>query len=249
LVSPKRFWQELKATVLINDEISKRRVPATVQQGTKDCTEEDALSIKNVVYDNEFQESMEFVLSCTKNYKYLFRQIFIDFDRYEIKKNKSVNSNYDKALLEYDNRYTILSQVDLYSHTMNVVIKMLELTQELNSKTRDICILLALLHDVGKANLIRKEHKQQDDNEDKHHRISANYAKAIMQERLFAYDEEINEDLINLVYDCLYHHHDDIEEYSLFLDLLKRADFAARDSEFIEVRYTNKKLLELKARK
>jgi putative nucleotidyltransferase with HDIG domain len=167
-----------------------------------------------------------------------------------LKNTSSVGPKHSHAICEYDKRYIILGEIDLFSHTMNVVLKMIEITRELPQSTRDICILLALLHDVGKSEIAKKEHQQEAKNEDKHHKISANYAKSLIQNRIFALDDDINHDLQELVYNCLNKHHDkDENEHNIFLELLKKADFSARDDEYAEIIFKRKKILELKERK
>lgn len=240
-VSPQDFWRKLKGTVILNDEMLSRR------SYQEDFPIDNKKHIAFKVNDNDFLSEeykigLEFILSCTYTMHELFESIFLDFDKSDLKKISSIDKNYDIAIIKKDNRYDMLSTINLYEHTMNVVIEVLEITKSMPSVTKDICILLTLLHDIGKCKRIQKKYSFGE--KLKHHIVSANYSRIIMQDLMFQGYKEINEELIELVYLILKEHHYNessnedtkfIYEHNMFIEILKKADYSARRKELATI--------------
>ena len=229
-MNPKQFWTQLKGTIAIYDAVASRKA----EQNNTKTYQNKKIDITSKILDLEYQTGLDIVISSTNKYHYLFAQLFIEMNRAEFKKTESVNKSYDTHLISYNNRYKLLSQVDLYSHTMNVVVETIKITMDIPQDTRNIAILLALLHDFGKSKLISDEFKFENKNDAKHHVISANYAKYIMQNEKLSYlsKEEITNDLIELVNFILRNHHEEkIENKNIFFKILEQADANAREIE------------------
>lgn len=243
--TPKQFWNELQGTIAIYDEIDARRIEQTVSllETKKEAHNTNNYAIANKVKDLEFQTALEVVLQNTTKFHHLFTQIFIEMNRCKFKKTSSVSKEYDKHLFERNNRYKMLSDINLYSHTMNVIVEMIKITQNIPQETKNIAILLALLHDFGKNKYIATEYQLEIKNKEKHHLISANYAKFIMQDERQSYKSknEITDDLIKLVYEVLRSHHEKMVEPNIFYKLLIKADFNARDIELEGILLKNKR--------
>jgi HD-GYP domain-containing protein (c-di-GMP phosphodiesterase class II) len=228
---PTRFWKELFGSIAIYDAINQRN--EIYDNETNKQTKE--INIEDGIFDKEYQIGLEIVLGATKKYHHLFKTIFLDFDAYKLKKSDSVHQKYDTHLLSYNNRYKLLSEIDLYTHTINVVVEMIKLTKqlELPQDTIDIAILLALLHDVGKNSKISGEYQFEAANKGKHHIISANYSKHTMYNEKMSYKSknEISDELIELIVDVLRNHHEEKVNKNLFLELLIKADTNVRVNE------------------
>ena len=96
-----------------------------------------------------------------------------------------------------------------------------------------ISLCIALLHDFGKSARIAKKYTQDKDEANKHHKISANFAKYFLLDFLKTNKNSgINRDFIDTVYKTLYFHHDqDRKETSVFIRVLNDADKRVRDNE------------------
>jgi len=230
LKSASQFWKELAGTVAIYDEVNNTRKRVSKE---KTKPNKQQINIKNDVYDNDFQDGLVLILNVTENFNKLFKKIFIDMDNCQFKKTPSVNSSYDKELIAHNSRYELLKEVNLYNHTINVVIETIKLTNELPQNVRDIAIILALLHDFGKNDKIIKTYNLGDDGRKHHHRISAYYAKHTMQDAMIGSHSTniITDELVEMIYKVLRMHHDSDKEKNLFLDLLIKADMNAREIE------------------
>lgn len=226
---PKTFWLELKGTIVIHDIIHENRTQLE-QVIHKNKRIPD---ISKQILTPEYNVALELVVKATSNYHTLFSRLFSDMDKFNFKSTQSVSSSYDKHLLEYNNRFDLLKEINLLSHTMNVVIETIKLTTEekLPQNIKDIAILLAVLHDFGKNEKVSKEFQFEKDNKERHDKISANYAKYTMQEESLGHNSSITKDLISMVYTTLREHHETEKEKNMFLDLLFTADINARENE------------------
>ena len=231
LNDPLSFWQKLQGTIALHDAIFETRKKQRINQETKPKLIAD---IRKDTADKEYNIGLNLVLNSTMSFHNLFKNLFISMDKNEFKKSPSVSSSYDTHLFNNNNRYKLLSSINLYSHTMNVVVEAIKISIEnkLPQQVQDIVILLAVLHDFGKNPSIVREFKFEDDNSSKHHRISANYAKFIMYEESLLDDEQcITKELIEMVYTTLRNHHEEVKNSNMFLKLLINADTNARELE------------------
>jgi hypothetical protein len=230
-LNPLTFWQQLKGTIALHDAIFDTR------KNIKKLPAEKK-TIKNsdkMMNDTEYDIGLKLVLNSTNNFHGLFEKIFVDMDRREFKRTDSVSKQYDTHLIKYNNRYELLSRINLYAHTMNVIVEMIKLAKEfsLPQQIQDITILLALLHDFGKNHSIAAEFQFEKENLGKHHRISANYARHIMYDESLRVDvvQGITRDLIDMVYSTLRMHHEPEKNNNMFLEMLITADQNAREQE------------------
>lgn len=227
--TPRAFWLELKGTIAIHDVIHNNRTQLE-QVIHKNKRIPD---ISKRILTPEYNVALELVVKATSNYHNLFSRLFYDMDKFNFKSTPSVSSAYDKHLIEYNNRFELLKEVNLLSHTMNVVIEMIKITsdEKLPQNVRDISILLSVLHDYGKNDKVSKEFRFEKENEGRHDKVSANYAKYTMQEESLGNNSSITKELITTVYTTLRAHHEPIKEKNMFLDLLCTADINARENE------------------
>jgi hypothetical protein len=229
-MNPKQFWDQLQGTIAVYDAVASRKA----EHNTKTKNQQKRIDITSKILDLEYQTGLEIVMSSTNKYHNLFAQLFIDMSKAEFKKTESVSQSFDVHLLSYNNRYKLLTEIDLYSHTMNVVVETIKITKDIPQDTKNIAILLALLHDFGKSKLISDEYRFEAKAKGKHHIISANYAKYTMQSEKLSYlsKEEITNELIELVYEVLRNHHEEnIVNKNIFFKLLEKADANAREIE------------------
>lgn len=231
IIPPQMFWKQLSGTIAIHEEINKTREHILIAKKQ----EQIIPSIKDHIKDLEYQTALELIVNSTDNFHPLFKKIFLDMAEYKFKDSASVNAAYDKHLIEYNNRYKLLSKINLFSHTINVVIETIKLTKDLPNNLRDIAILLALLHDVGKNSTIAKEFCYEERNKEAHHKISANYAKHILYDEKLNQDSTVSKDLIDNIYSTLRSHHETDRENSIFLDILIQADMNARELELFGI--------------
>lgn len=226
--NPKQFWRELQGTIAIYDAVQERRTKSFNAEKIKKAN----TNISKNIIDMQYQVGLDLVLSNTTKFHNLFRELFIDMDKFKFRKTESVSQTYDTHLLNYNNRFKLLTSVDLYSHSMNVIVETIKLN--LPQETKNIAVLLSLLHDFGKNEELKAAYQYEKKENEKHHLISANYAKYKLQNERFSYrsSDEINNELISLVEQTLRNHHEPKKESTLFLDLLKKADMNARENEF-----------------
>ena len=225
----RNFWQQLKGTILIYDEVYARKEKVTKPEEEKYIP----IDIKQHVHDNDYDIGLKFVLASSKNFFSLFRQAFIDMDKYVFKSSPSVNSMYDKELISVNSRFELLKEVNLYAHTMNVIVETIKITDKLPQNVKDIAIIFALFHDFGKNINLLKEFNYDEKGKEQHHKVSANYAKHIMQDEMVdtKNNNTMTKDLIEMVYLVLGMHHEKDRKPNLFLNILIEADINARENE------------------
>lgn len=231
LNDPLSFWQKLQGTIALHDAIFETRKKQRINHETKPKLIAD---IRKDTADKEYNIGLNLVLNSTMSFHNLFKNLFISMDKNEFKKSQSVSQKYDTHLISYNNRYSLLSSINLYSHTMNVVVEAIKISIEnkLPQQVQDIVILLAVLHDFGKNQSIAQEFQFEKENTGIHHRISANYAKFIMyEESLLDVEQGITKELIEMVYTTLRNHHEEVKNSNMFLKLLINADTNARELE------------------
>lgn len=226
--SPGQFWKELQGTIAIYDAVAERRNNSTDEKQIK----QQKINITKKIIDMQYQHGLDFVLSNTTKFHNLFKELFIDMDKYEFRNTESVSQEFDTHLLEYNNRYKLLTSIDLYSHTINVIVETIKLAG-LPQETKNIAVLISLLHDFGKSKELQTTYQFEKIESSKHHYVSANYAKQKLQNERFSHKSknEITKELIELVEKTLRSHHEKTKEPNLFLDLLVKADFNARENE------------------
>ncbi len=228
---PLSFWQKLQGTITLHDAIFGTRESQKINYQIKPKLIAD---IRKITADKEYNVGLNLILNSTSNFHNLFENLFILMDKNEFKKTQSISKKYDQHLISYNNRYELLSSINLYSHTINVVVEAIKISNEnkLPQQIQDIVILLAVLHDFGKNPIIAKNYQFEKDNIGKHHRISANFAKFIMyEESLLDVEQGITKELTDMVYTTLRSHHEEVKNNNMFLKLLINADTNARELE------------------
>lgn len=224
---PLRFWGELQGNIKVFEEISKRRKK---EQAIKEKGSE--LYLKDSE-SKEIELAFDFIKSNTTNYQSLFKRFVYDMEVYNFKKTSSVDSKVEKMYNDKNNRYDMFATLNLFEHTMNVVTQAIIVASELPSFQKDICIMIALLHDYGKNSEIKNKYSFEDKKDIPHNVISANYAKSIMSDEMLSVQSngQITDELIKTVDSCLRTHHDQDAKSNLFLKVLIKADKNAREKE------------------
>lgn len=230
-IPPLVFWKHLSGTIAIHEEIEQTRKIVHIANEQRHTIP----NIKEKIIDLEYQTALELVVSLTTSFHSVFERIFLDMSKFNFKDDASVNQAYDKHLIEYNNRYKLLSKIDLFSHTINVVVETIRITKDLPQNLKDISILLALLHDVGKNKIIASDFCYEDKNKEAHHKISANYAKHILYDEKLNKNSTVSNELIENVYSTLRSHHEADKENSIFLEILIQADMKARELELFGI--------------
>ena len=120
--------------------------------------------------------------------------------------------------------------INLYDHTLNCVLEMRKILFSSESHTPNeaiaICLIIAILHDFGKCPSIERDFKT--DVHYKHHKTSAMFAKDFLQ----TYRKKgLNDEIIDLVTNVIFVHHDLDAKQNIFLKILKQADSKAREIE------------------
>jgi len=231
-LDPLKFWQQLQGTIVLHDAIFATRKKLIKKNKNSIKIENSDKKMNTAIYS----KGLTVVLEATKSFHILFERLFIDMDKNDFLHTASVSQAYDTHLFEYNNRYKLLSSIDLYTHTMNVVNETIKLAEinKFPQQVVDIAIILAILHDFGKNQSIAKEFSFEKDI--KHHKISANYAKHIMFEQ-YLKDEKhgITKEFIEMIYSILRAHHEQERNNNMFLEILIHADQNAREKELFEI--------------
>lgn len=155
-------------------------------------------------------------------YRRLFIKLFEDMDKFKFTQASSVTTA--------DILPSMYGEINLYDHTLNTFKQMLKAIDD-NSANKEILLLLALLHDFGKSELLCENYKIT--KEEKHWVRSSLYFKQIIENDSFFFD--LDETGIHIIRYILSIHHDSLlnstEQQNRYLLELKKADKAARDLE------------------
>ena len=185
-------------------------------------------STKEPKYKNIEVKSVEDYIAKECIYKNCIKNIFEFFRQYDFKNISSINKNYDAHLKNRFNSFTILENISLYEHSLNTSLEVIKLTKNRPNSFKSIALLLALLHDVGKHPEIEKKYRK--NTQETHDKISANFAKYFLIEQV-GFEKNLTFETIETIYNTLRVHHEQTEQESAFLQVLKKADFNARDKE------------------
>ena len=176
----------------------------------------------------------------TSYYHELFGLILADMEVHAFQDIPSVNSNHTFHLQARYNKFDMLRNIDLYSHTMHVFVETLPLISNMPEKLRAIQMILALVHDFGKCPAIVVEVDAQA--RTPHNAVSADYFEKLANRARHELGCAISDDLTRFIMQILRNHHpkpqgskeskpDGDQPEVLHTSLLNRADFAARDHE------------------
>jgi hypothetical protein len=154
------------------------------------------------------------------------------------KSNKSVNE-----------KYAALSNIDLLSHTINVVNKLLLFSSELSSQNKSILFYCALFHDFGKSKTLVQEIEKRYygmysvTENDNHCKMSALIFKQLCD---FHDDKVFSSENENLIFYTIFYHHDyenknDINTAIIgLINFLVKVDVDARKEEIAFVNIKKK---------
>ena len=172
-----------------------------------------------------------YLLSFVDSKKDLIIDIFRLMALYKFSEIESVEPNFNSFGPE-SSRYKHLSVVNLLDHTIHVAIEIAEtMTKEQYPRQMvTTCIVLALLHDFGKAPQIILDFREETNQ--RHHKVSANFSKQYLVEYSQKHKKcGVNHNFIQTIYDTLFFHHDmDRKQNSAFIDILSKADRATSEN-------------------
>lgn len=182
-------------------------------------------------------QSLKMLKSYDKQYpnpvfKELFLVLLNAMEKYEFSKFPSVAFSYEAIYKEYKNRYDLLKEVDLLTHTINVFELSLEQEKKLPSQIREEITILALVHDFGKCDHIKNIFKVMED--ETHNQISANFLKRAMMD-IGCFDTDITR-----MVETIKNHHklpdsqsniNSDRTVSYFINSLNEIDHKAREKE------------------
>lgn len=181
----------------------------------------------------ELSVDVEYIISFTPRMKDLVLEIVGRMKEYSFENVNSLNKDSFNSFGGDSSRYHILhEEIMLYNHTINVVMQMVDMLSESEHPTQiiEIGVLLAFFHDFGKSPIVALNHTE--DRDESHHKISANFSKHFLTAYALKNNKTfINDEVINVVYETIYNHHNPTAKESVFLEILKRADKKARDLE------------------
>ena len=146
-----------------------------------------------------------------------------------IKKDPN-HKDYGEMVIPNKTKYDILSEIDLYTHTMNVVNEAINYLQEHNKDEMGLylerVIIASLGHDIGKIDLAKNS------------KVFANAThNAISAINIKEKFPELNEEII----DAIKHHHGNMKPKNNYtLKILLKADHTARQKEIQQWLITNK---------
>ena len=180
----------------------------------------------------ELTADIEYIVSFVNN-KALILSVIEEMKKYSFKDVHSLNKETFNSYGVDSTRYHILHhKINLYVHTFNVAMQMVDMLVESEHPATiiEICVLLALFHDFGKCPQIALNFTE--NSGEGHEKISANFAKHFLTSYLHSNPKtNINDEIIQVIYSCLYNHHNPIADKSVFLNMLIKADRNARDLE------------------
>lgn len=171
--------------------------------------------------------------------------------------NEMINASFVKqssvSLLSESNKrinkkYEMLSRIDLLSHTINVLNKMILHSSELSSQNKVIIFFSALFHDFGKSKVLTKNIENHYyttygvTDKDNHSKFSALIFKGLVSsdsKSIFVSEVE------NLIFYAVFYHHDyeDKEIDGVIVGLVKfliKIDIEARKDEVAFIRHKRK---------
>lgn len=127
--------------------------------------------------------------------------------------------------------YEILARINLFNHTMNCAICSIETCKDEPRIVKDIVLVIALLHDFGKAPVIQSAYGEKNE---AHEKISAKFAEELLND--FDVSQEIKDNIFVSLFN--YHNEDKNKQTTIYLPLVVAADVAARvlEKKFIKSR-------------
>ncbi len=177
--------------------------------------------------NKELCNELIYIFAHTTSYKLIIIDLFKQMKEYEFNKIQSVSSDLNIGYTQ--KRYDYYREINLYDHTVHCVMETIDLLgNHTPPDAMAINIILAILHDFGKNPLISEKYKG--DKDEKHHHISANFAKQYFHKnKLF----NVSKEFIDLIYKTIWNHHEQNEKKSPFLKILIEADQNAREKEYL----------------
>ncbi|AXH16423.1 hypothetical protein CP985_03495 [Malaciobacter mytili LMG 24559] len=183
----------------------------------------------------------EYILSFIKYRKDLFLKLLKMMDTLNFDKVESIQPGFNSFGNE-SKRYSILVDIDLKTHTLNVVLFTIDylLQAEMAQDPFEIALLLSLLHDFGKSPIIANRFSEAIGED--HEKISAHFAKQFLSEYMKKNKNPyVTNDLTQLVYNTLYKNHSiSKEDANGFLKILIHVDRKTRDDELLKYKQDKK---------
>lgn len=186
----------------------------------------------------------------TKNQLLFLGVVFNEMLNADFVKQSSVSllSESNKRINE---KYEILSRIDLLSHTINVLNKMILHSSELSSQNKVIIFFSALFHDFGKSKLLVKDIENHYystygvTDKNNHSKFSALiFKKMVSIDNKSVFVSEVE----NLIFYTVFYHHDyeDKEIDGVIVGLIKfliKIDIEARKDEIAFIKHKRKEEL------
>lgn len=223
--------------------VSTYSIFKTISESNKELKGETEEEDEDIVIDVETKEyellaSEKYILSFIETRKEVVIALFNIMKLYKFEDIKSVREGDCSGSGHMSSRYEILSEVNLYDHTINVAIQAVEMLSA-NGTPKDlisISLIIAILHDFGKSPIISEnffEEKGQ-----RHHKTGGIFAKHFLLDFLRKNkNSNINKQIIETISQTVYKHHDhDNEKNNVFINFLFDADIKARELELEVVR-------------
>lgn len=205
-----------------NKELEKQHEPIRLENKTEKANgiiEASQIYVLSKIKNNELLDVATKI--CSLMHEYKFKEIS------SVPRNTKL---YGEHFSTTD--YETLSMINLYNHTINCAICSIDICKNEPQLIRDIVLIIALLHDFGKAPAIQNVFG--DKNED-HEKVSAKFAKDLLDDF-----DDIPSELKETIFITLFNYHseDKNKQTTIYLPLVIRADVAARvlEKKFIKGR-------------
>lgn len=189
--------------------------------------------VEDTPVNDEYNSFYELVSEKTPVYRDLVKQIIIDMRASSFHRERSVEifGNHESPYLKekYGDKYTLLAKVNLLAHTRHVVEQIIDSNGEVPPVALELMIIMALIHDFGKATHIKK-HFANSGNEH-HEMVSANYLNVVASKKIEP--ETLNQMSETIL--RMHNRHRDGRLTNDFSRALLSADESARTAELSEL--------------
>ena len=226
------FIKRVKLSFLVLDEIQKNRLKRKEEEKfIQEAIKEEVHFSNPILYKLIELYDRQYPMPRLRD---LFIALLQTIDKYEFQKHSSVAFAYESFYKEHKNRYDLLKQINLLTHTINVFnISLKEQDRSLPEQIREEVSILAIAHDFGKCADIKKIFSSTE--AQPHNHISAEFLRRLMH-NLGSFDRSQVDRLCHTIHN---HHKSkddktqgqESESLSFFINALNAVDHKAREFE------------------
>lgn len=201
------FWNMLSRNLIFHQTIRESRI-----QNTFADLEAEVINASASIKREQLASFLRFSESFTDSFRPYIFFLVKKMEECTFYKYPSVTKSFNTHLASLSTQYDLLKNIDLESHTLNVAYKTALYSRNLPDRIKSINLIIALLHDFGKCDVIEGELAC---SEQKHWKLSAEFAKRTMI--MFDIPEGVRTKIIKV----LYYHHDQSQDVKNSEDVAK----------------------------